>query len=289
MRYSRFITPTLLAGSFAALLLSSTKYTYKAFTDPNGSKGTQGGRTSNAGEIVGRYFTTSGSAGFLDKSGKFTRIAPTGATKGLAADINNSAEIVGFYSVGNGPDIAFVYSGGKYSEVKSPSSTLDSIEFLGINDSGVIVGSLSAMHGTAPEQGFIYNKGKFEYIIVPGSKGTQARGINNKGEVVGAYADSSGLNHGFTYVSGKFTTVNVPGAKQTVVNGICYNFPVIVGTYINSKNQTLGFVEENGSFTTIAYPDANATVATGINDKGVITGYFRSASNSNYEGFTATP
>ncbi|MBV9304000.1 MAG: hypothetical protein JOY62_11220 [Acidobacteriaceae bacterium] len=286
MRHFRFVTGILFIACIATTLLSNTNYTYKAFTDPSGTKGTQGGRVSNVGEIVGRYLTASGSDGFLYKSGKFTTIAPPGATKAVAADINNSGEIVGLYSVASGPNIAFIYNGGKYTEIKSPSSTLNSITFLGINDSGVIVGGL---RGSATGQGFIYTKGKFEYLIVPKATGTEADGINNKGEVVGTYLDSSGKRHGFTYTSGKFTFIDVPGATETTVAGICYNFPVIVGAYKNSKGQTFGYVENNGKFTTIEYPGAVLTDATGINDKGVIAGFFKSTTNSNYEGFTATP
>jgi probable HAF family extracellular repeat protein len=51
----------------------------------------------------------------------------------------------------------------------------------------------------------------FTTIDVPGaSNGTQVYGINDSGQIVGYYQDSSGV-HGFLDTGGSFTTINVPG------------------------------------------------------------------------------
>ncbi len=47
--------------------------------------------------------------------------------------------------------------------------------------------------------------------------------MNNRGQIVGAYMDSSNLTHGFVYTisSGQYTSIDDPeGVGTTVVNGI---------------------------------------------------------------------
>jgi hypothetical protein len=47
--------------------------------------------------------------------------------------------------------------------------------------------------------GFLLRAGTFTPIDVPGANviGTQARGINAQGTIVGAFADNTGAQHGF--------------------------------------------------------------------------------------------
>ena len=53
---------------------------------------------------------------------------------------------------------------------------------------------------------------KFTQIDVPGSVFTVANGINPRGDIVGAYVDSSGRLHGFLLSKARFTTIDPPGA-----------------------------------------------------------------------------
>ncbi len=66
-------------------------------------------------------------------------------------------------------------------------------------------------------------EGHFDILNVPGSAGTQALGLNNKGLVVGSYTDTAGASHGFIYkeITKTFQTVDdSDGFGTTVVNGI---------------------------------------------------------------------
>src|SRR5437867_8361390 len=74
----------------------------------------------------------------------------------------------------------------------------------GINDAGDIVGDFG-------RHGFLYSRGIFTTVDVPGAVVTQAFGINNSGQIVGNFSDTTGA-HGFLYSRGIFTTVDVPGA-----------------------------------------------------------------------------
>jgi probable HAF family extracellular repeat protein len=65
--------------------------------------------------------------------------------------------------------------------------------------------------------------GHFTVLDYPGSTGTQALGLNNKGLVVGSWTDTSGNTHGFVYTvsTDTFVPVDDPdGLGTTIVNGI---------------------------------------------------------------------
>src|SRR3954451_17700742 len=59
----------------------------------------------------------------------------------------------------------------------------------------------------------------FTQIDVPGASSTQAFGINDAGQIVGGFADSTG-GHGFLFTGGSFTQIDVPGASVTQAQGI---------------------------------------------------------------------
>jgi hypothetical protein len=118
-------------------------------------------------------------------------------------------------------------------------------------------------------------------IDVPGADSTGVSGINDAGEIVGSYTDSSG-NHGFLRSGGSYLPINVPfpGAYVTSVYGI-NDAGQIVGSYFDGFAH--GFLRSGGSYLPIdpgPFPGAfNNTAAFGINDAGQIMGTYRDASN----------
>jgi probable HAF family extracellular repeat protein len=64
-------------------------------------------------------------------------------------------------------------------------------------------------------------------------QGTRAQGINDQGQIVGFYVDSSGATHGFLYSGGAYTTLDDPlGTGGTFAQGI-NDQGQIVGSYID--------------------------------------------------------
>jgi len=92
--------------------------------------------------------------------------------------------------------------------------------------------------------------GKFSQIAYPGAAMTQAFGINDKGEVVGAYTVGTGnkaKSHGFTWQAGHgLTTVDDPhGVGTTLLNGV-NNAGDLVGFYTDAKGNTDGMLAVPG-------------------------------------------
>ena len=81
--------------------------------------------------------------------------------------------------------LGYVYSGGNYTTLDVPGSTLT--EAFGINNRDQVVGLYS--NGTSTE-GFLYSGGTYTTLSFPGNTDTQAWGINDRGQIVGLYFNS---------------------------------------------------------------------------------------------------
>jgi probable HAF family extracellular repeat protein len=123
----------------------------------------------------------------------------------------------------------------------------------------------------------------FTTLDVPGAASTGAGGINNSGQVVGSYSDTSGNGHGFLWSGSVYTTLDVPGAMTTGAAGI-NDLGQIVGSYQNADGWNHGFLFSGGIYTTLDVPGAVESGAGGINDVGQIVGWYRDAEN-NFHGF----
>ena|SRR6266404_5121455 len=77
----------------------------------------------------------------------------------------------------------------------------------------------------------------FTQLDVPGATLTAARGINDAGQIVGIFANSTGT-HGFLDTGGSFTALDAPGATSTMAQAI-NNSAQIVGVF-TSGAQALG-------------------------------------------------
>ncbi|MGD0063101.1 MAG: hypothetical protein ABSB76_06650 [Streptosporangiaceae bacterium] len=90
------------------------------------------------------------------------------------------------------------------------------------------------------------HSGRFITLAVPGASMTQAFGVNDRDEVVGAYTvgtGSSAVMHGFTWRPGHgFSTVDDPhGVGTTTINGV-NDRGVLVGFYTDSAGNTDGMI-----------------------------------------------
>ena len=210
--------------------------------------------------------------------------------------INDSGDIVGFYyddSYGNNSQnddqTSFLYNGTAFTDIANPlvgEYSVDSYYYnyygynyyynyltgaaLDINDSGAIVGYYEDSSGQ--EHGFIDTAGHFTPLTDPGAYWTEATGINNNGEVVGSFANSTGA-YGFIY-NGQYVALSVPGSSYTYAQGI-NDTGVVVGYYDNN-NYADAFVYSGAGvpIATFSAPGAYDTYAMGINNSGWIVGYY---------------
>jgi len=158
----------------------------------------------------------------------------------------------------------------------------------GINDNAQVVG----WYGGSFVASFEYSNGIYKTINNPNGQ-TSASGINNNGQIVGAFYTNEFNNaYGFVYSNGVYTTLSGPNDNYnggfTIANGI-NNLGEVVGNYLNSELQRYGFIYSNGVYTTINDPNASVdshtgliTEATGINDSGQIVGTYSDVNGASH-------
>src|SRR5260370_598559 len=131
----------------------------------------------------------------------------------------------------------------------------------------------------------VYTYATFDDPLNTCGDGTLASGINDTGQIVGTYADASGV-HGFLLSGGSYTTLDDPLASQgTVAVGI-NDMGQIVGYYGDAIG-IHGFLYSGGTYATLDDPLASSnTYALGINAAGQIVGFYQNGSGNH--GFLET-
>ena len=225
-----------------------------------GSAQTQVTGLNDRGVTVGFWSTqntanmTNNNFGFYWQNGRFHNVNfPTGDNARPPVNqllgVNNSGIAVGFYTNGQGSSRGYEFNirtheftrvlvPGAPSGTKGPSLTAAAI-----NDNGDVAGFYNKT--ASQEDGFLkLRSGRFITLAFPGAAMTQALGVNDSDEVVGAYTTGSGnaaVTHGFVWRHGTFTTVDIPGASSTTINGV-NDENDLVGFFTDAKGNTDGLL-----------------------------------------------
>jgi hypothetical protein len=133
----------------------------------------------------------------------------------------------------------FVKKGTKYMSIDVSGDT--STEAWGINNSGQI--AVFALSSAGGYESFLYNGKTFKKVSDPnaGTSGTIARIVNNKGDVAGAYFDSSSNTVGSLLHAGKYYDVKDPKATGNTRPDGLNDTLEIVGRYSPTANVNVGF------------------------------------------------
>ena len=226
-------------------------YSQASYTAENypGSRQTQVTGLNDDGVTVGFYSTqntksmNNNNYGFYELDGLYHKVSdpttdPASPPVSQLLGVNDNDIAVGFYVNGQGFSRSYTYNiaAGTFSKVLEPGHAGASLTATGINNAGDISGFYAT---NKTSEGFFETGGTFTTLEVPGSSSTMAFGVNDHGEVVGAYTVGYGSNqvtHGFTWTKkGGYVTVNEPnGAGSTFVNGV------------NDKGDLVGFYSTNG-------------------------------------------
>ena len=126
----------------------------------------------------------------------------------------------------------------------------------------------------------------------PGSTDTSVNGMNNAGQIVGAYRDAAGVTHNFLRSAdgATYTAVVVPGSQPgTTTTDAINNLGQVAGNYIDASSGLFrSYIRsaDGSTFTPFDIPSLGPGGGPkGINDHGVITGSVVAASASAAYGF----
>jgi len=163
-------------------------------------------------------------------------------------------------------------------------------QLLAVLATGLIAAPMAAQ--AHEEEKSVYD---FQQIDYPGQTQTQVFGINDSGDAVGIGVDPDTLPFVYESMDGVLADVQpADGYASTSVIGI-NDAGVMVGTVRSLDLSTASaFIRsKKGTYTVFSHPDAAFfTSARGINNKGLVSGYYRDTTNTAigfiYDDKTAT-
>ena len=202
--------------------------------------------------------------------------------------VNNAGVIAGDYIDSKSVQHGMILAGTKLTTIDNKACAAiagaGGISFYSVNSANAAAGWCTNAK-TNLYEGFVYAKGKFTAISYPKSTGTEATGINDKGEVVGLYLDSSGVSHGFRYANKKYTAINVKGAAQTAAWAVNNAGDVAVYSGTSFSGGALlcpcaGYLLKGTKFIKVTDPNAGSSgnVVHAPNNKGDIDGTYYDSS-----------
>jgi len=273
------------AGEAPPLTFKFTK------ADVPGAKMTEPGGINNAGVTVGLYIDSAGvQHGYILNGKKVTKLddpnGTAGTTAGSNLNPNGAITAVGSYtSKKTGGSVAFLYKGGKYTDVPGPKGATQSFGSA-VNDSGAVVGYYLDTAGNT--HGFLWKNKKYTTLNVPKALASYGTGIDKNGNISLFWSDSAGLTESALYNGKTYKTINVPGASSSyaldlnTAGDVCYE-------WLDSSNVIHGALLHGGKYYKFDYPKSTATYGGGLNDKGNVTGGYQTLSGgSNWFAYVAT-
>ena len=212
---------------------------FTSLSGPSGAISTNALGISDAGVVVGSYYTSSS----IDPDGNLIF----------------------------GPETSYIYSGGVYTSFTVPGS--NNTEARAISPDGRYISGY--YDSDAGEQGFVLDTLTNAFAFIGSGDGfTIAQGINNSYQVVGSDIISPSTRPGFIYdiPTGTRTDVLLPGSTRTAFRAID-NAGVIAGWYV-AGGITHGFTGYPGTIQSIDVAGADSTTVEGSNDLGVLVGNY---------------
>src|SRR5262245_37062707 len=200
----------------------------------------------------------------------------------LPQKINERGDIVGEYIDSSGVVRGFVrFSDGSYSDpIVDPNDTAGFTEGRGITNARIVNGDYVASDGFV--HSFILSGGTFTEYDVPGTVQTNLLGINDAGDLTGAFdPDGSGIFQGFIDSRGTITSFSVPGAAGgTNAYEINNSKHLLVGYYIDAAGVLHGYYRDaNGALHfPIDPPGSVGTVLFGDNNRNWVVGRYADSS-----------
>jgi hypothetical protein len=210
----------------------------------------------------------------------------------LPQKINERGDIVGVFIDSAGVTRGFVrFSDGSFSEpIVAPNDTVGFTEGRGINNPRTIVGDYVIPDGTV--HSFLLSGDTFTEYDLPGTVQTNLLGINEPGDLTGAFdPDGSGIFQAFIDRGGTITSYSVPGAVGTFAYEINNNKKLTVGYYIDASGILHGQYRDHSGVLhfPIDPPGSVGTVLFGVDNKNSVVGRYADAAGATHGLFFGPP
>ena len=190
---------------------------------------------NSAGLICGYFSPPNEIHGFFYDGQTYTQYDVPGANATFLFGLNDAGDFIGYYTTGN-PQVqtAFVSIAGTLTPIEIPG--VSSVNPAALNNLGQIVGVyLDPVDPTRTHGFFRDTDGTLIYPLdYPGSRTSGLFGVNDKGQIVGAWDDFNFTQHGlFLTLPNHFLSYDSPGGYT-------------VFSSINKQGGISGWTDDNG-------------------------------------------
>jgi hypothetical protein len=222
---------------------------------------------------------------------KYKDVVVSGSVETDTYGINNGGWIAGDYVDSSNVQHAALINGTNVITVDKGNceTSLDAngIHFFGINNKNVAVGWCTTADFTT-QIAFKYDKATktLKPVKIKGALLVNANGINDNGDIVGTYIDSTGVQHGYLLSAGKVKNLDPPGGL-TATTAFGINKAGVITIYGTDANGTLqSFTTKDKGKTYKAFhppgEGATGTAIHHINNNGDITATYFDDSNNRH-------
>jgi hypothetical protein len=240
--------------------------------------------------LMGTFAQQAASSGSIEVITTFDY--PGAGNNTLPQKINERGDVVGEFIDSSGVTRGFIrFSNGSFSApIVDPNDTVGFTEGRGINNSRIANGDYVASDGFV--HSFLLSGGTFTEYDVPGTVQTNLLGLNDVGDLTGAFdPDGSGIFQAFIDRGGTITSYTVPGALGTLAYEMNNNKKLTVGYFIDASGVLHGqYRDANGALHFPIDPSGSvATVLFGLNDRNWVVGRYADASGVTHGVFFLPP
>jgi probable HAF family extracellular repeat protein len=206
--------------------------------------------------------------------------------------INNTGQITGIANTANGTSTAFLYTGGKMTDLGTVAGGNFSYG-TAINSAGVVAGIAGTSTVGGIVHAVIFSNGHVTDLGTLGGTNSAANGINDSAQVVG-YGEIRGDNHyrhAFLYMSSTgMQDIGTLGGPESIARGINDSGAVVGYSVIAVISPPRAFLYSNNTMIDLGNLPVGAnvipiSVATAINVNGQITGYSSAGGRGDLHAF----
>lgn len=178
-------------------------------------------------------------------AGKLRLLGTLGGKDSAAYGISNAGQIVGLSALQDGTRHAFVEADGKMTDLGVLPNGKYSVAYA-VNAAGDVVGS-SEENGR--QWAVAWRKNAIRKLEQhKEAVGSQARAINDAGQIVGYIRTDENETHAFLYEKDKMTDIGTLGDEPSVANSINAK-GIIVGASNNTGKRKRAYIYQNGTMT----------------------------------------
>ena len=195
------------------------------------------------------------------------------------------------------------YPGGKLERLTAPRAYRGSTQVFAVNRHGAAVGRYPTTGHGHPDVPFIYRSHGHRrgfttfHLGIPHATDVELSGINDRGDLCGAFLDKADVHRGFIRHDGHIRVVTAPGASHERFKGTYVDAIANDGRFAASVNparrpdQTESLVHNRRGWTTIPLPHPGSRLysTSDINSAGVAVTNYLTAGGLYFTSLKATP